>query len=748
MRNMKVKILTLIILIFSSWAGAQNRIESQAVEAILKNAWNIANAEYPMFVIREKLDWDALRSKYLAEAKKAKTYQEVGMVVARMFSHLRDGHVWVKYKGNHLPVYKVPHTLNVNKSTKIYVRYLGRIQPVGRRVMWARTTDNIGWIMIPKWSGGDLPDKFEDVMEQMRNTRGLILDVRWNGGGDSELSKYIAARFVDTTRVYGYYRYRNGPNRTDLTEKIEQTVSPRGPWRYDRPVILLMGQGCLSACESFCAMMAACPNVTTMGDHTRGSTGFPVQFKLNGELEIHVPQWIAYLPDGQVIEGQGVMPDVPFVPKPDSFTGDRDDLLSMALERLRKEPLPAKTIEGPTIQAVREREKAERSYKPKVVSVEPSEGTPNVAPDTELRVRFDKPMHPSTLQLEWKDGGFHECGQIRYGETKYEFTITIHLEAGCQHRIVINPDPVPGTQKGFQSTYRIGAESLTWAFSTLDGTQKKSDKSSSASKGYSDSNKSRSVIDRFNEKRRNMWAFVETVKTQEYSQSGPHGYQSLRAYTTRFALNGEREICADIGEMTGMPLFVFSEGNMNHIGGYYRKIPDVEEIVFCHYKEITNRNVIVADPFNAPNMDVDSTIRQLCLQYSGQEIIDGKHCDTICSRMDNTTTGKSTLPARHWWIDQQNHLLTKMVDNRNDGSKIISRFSYDHINELLNFLSYTPDVPYQWVCENKKMAEPLEEGYSGRFIEVCDGTRGNASAAWGRYCDKEKNAIGIISNGG
>ena len=103
-------------------------------------------------------------------------------------------------------------------------------------------------------------------------------------------------------------------------------------------------------------MMAACPNVTTMGDHTRGSTGFPVPFQLDGGIEIHVPQWIAYLPDGKVIDGRGVMPDVRFAPKPDSFTGNRDELLAMALEQLRKKPLPAEAIEGPTVQAVREGE--------------------------------------------------------------------------------------------------------------------------------------------------------------------------------------------------------------------------------------------------------------------------------------------------------------------------------------------------------------------------------------------------------
>lgn len=76
------------------------------------------------------------------------------------------------------------------------------------------------------------------------------------------------------------------------------------------------------------------------------------------------------------------------------------------------------------------------------------------------------------------------------------------------------------------------------------------------------------------------------------------------------------------------------------------------------------------------------------------------------------------------------------------------RFSYNHINELLNFLAYTPDVSYQWVFENKKMAEPLEQGYSGRFIEICDGTRGNVSAALGKYGNKERIAISMTNNGG
>ena len=122
MRNMNVKIFMLMVLIFSGWAGARDRITPQAAEAIVEKAWKIVDAEYPMFGIRENLDWDALGRQYLVQAKKARTYHEVGNVVARMLSHLRDGHVWVKHNGKHLHVFKVPHTLNVNRNIKIYGR--------------------------------------------------------------------------------------------------------------------------------------------------------------------------------------------------------------------------------------------------------------------------------------------------------------------------------------------------------------------------------------------------------------------------------------------------------------------------------------------------------------------------------------------------------------------------------------------------------------------------------------------------
>jgi hypothetical protein len=59
-----------------------------------------------------------------------------------------------------------------------------------------------------------------------------------------------------------------------------------------------------------------------------------------------VPRWIDYLPDGTPLDGRGFQPQVPFKSSPGAFDGERDDLLTAALDRLRKVPLPEKPIEA------------------------------------------------------------------------------------------------------------------------------------------------------------------------------------------------------------------------------------------------------------------------------------------------------------------------------------------------------------------------------------------------------------------
>lgn len=308
--------------------------------------WDSFDRDYAMFALRPKVDWKELREQFRREALACKTSLAFAEVCADMLRTLRDLHIWVRVDGEPIEVFNRPRVSNANRAARSAL--VGTLTKSRPSVNWGKTDDQIGYVAIDGWSDDAIPGAFDRILDELRDTRGLIIDVRLNGGGSEPLAQRVAARFADRPITYAYSRYRNGPEHDDLTDKLPRTIEPRGPWRYDRPVIVLMGQLCMSSNESFVAMMGECPQVTTMGDHTCGSSGNPKMLDLPAGVTVSLPQWIDLLPDGTPLDERGVRPDVPFEPGHDAFTGERDDLLTAALERLRKVPLPAGPIQAPS----------------------------------------------------------------------------------------------------------------------------------------------------------------------------------------------------------------------------------------------------------------------------------------------------------------------------------------------------------------------------------------------------------------
>ena len=311
---------------------------SESAAAAFDQLWEAFDRDYAMFVLRPEVDWGKLRKEYRSKALASQSTHEFAEVCAEMLRRLRDLHIWMTVAGVNVPVFNRPRSANSNPSAHRAI--LGDLKQTGR-VQWAITPDKIGFIAIYGWNTGpEIPAQVDDALEQMRDTRGLIIDVRLNGGGDEPTAGKVAGRFLAEEFVYAFSQYRNGPSHSNLTEKYERKIGLRGPWRYDRPVVLLIGQKCMSSNESFIAMMSGNPEVTIMGDHTCGSSGNPRIVRLPLDLTVSVPRWIDYLPDGKPLDERGFQPQVEFKPEPGAFEGERDDLLTAALERLRKINLP------------------------------------------------------------------------------------------------------------------------------------------------------------------------------------------------------------------------------------------------------------------------------------------------------------------------------------------------------------------------------------------------------------------------
>jgi carboxyl-terminal processing protease len=164
----------------------------------------------------------------------------------------------------------------------------------------------------------------------------MIVDLRFNGGGDELLARSFAGRFADEPVVYSKNRYRVGPKHDQLGPVLDRVLEPRGPWRYEAPVVCLFGQLTLSSAESLAAMFGECPNVTTMGAPTGGSSANPRRIELECGIKVNLPRWLDLLPDGTPIERHGVLPDVPLEHTPTAFTDSTDPVFEAAVARLTK----------------------------------------------------------------------------------------------------------------------------------------------------------------------------------------------------------------------------------------------------------------------------------------------------------------------------------------------------------------------------------------------------------------------------
>lgn len=305
-------------------------------ETAFETVWNAFDAEYAMFTIKPEVDWNALKEEYRPRLASVETTFETGMVLAAMLAHLEDLHVYVRAGNEYVPGFTRDRPLNA--SFRATTGLVGELNDTKKQLLWAKTEDGIGYINVTGLGNQELPQVFDEALNNLGNTWALIVDLRYNGGGDETLGQKMAGRFAKQTNVYSKNQYRNGPNHDDLGPIIDRVFKPRGPWRYESPVIALAGQRTMSSAESFYLMLAQCPNITTMGDRTAGSSANPRRIDAGNGITVNLPRWLDLLPNGNRLDAVGVSPDIPIDADPKSFTNNSDPVLKAALEHLRTIP--------------------------------------------------------------------------------------------------------------------------------------------------------------------------------------------------------------------------------------------------------------------------------------------------------------------------------------------------------------------------------------------------------------------------
>lgn len=319
---------------------------AETVGTAFDNWWQAMNAHYSYFFLRTNVDWAALKQEFRPRAVQATDAGTLAKVLQEMLAPLRDLHVWIETPDDFLPTPRSSYTFNGNGRTTRQA--IEETAQCGKYAIVGRTKqDGFGYFLMLRQSNAtdDLVRQAAAAIGKLRDAPGFIVDLRQANGGSEPLAQEIARLFCEKDVVYAKHKYRNGPGHADFTPEsqrvLKATANP-----YTKPVVCLIGPGAVSSGEGFVKMMKSLPHVTTVGLPTRGASGNPQPFPLEGTgIVVTFSRWVDLMPDGQTFEGRGIPPDVT-VDEPTSAYAERDPTLEKALEVLRGKVAEAKLRKG------------------------------------------------------------------------------------------------------------------------------------------------------------------------------------------------------------------------------------------------------------------------------------------------------------------------------------------------------------------------------------------------------------------
>jgi hypothetical protein len=270
--------------------------------------WKTVDENYCFF--EEKgIDWNIIKKEYEPLVSENTSEEELFRICSSMLSKLKDGHVNLYSDFNTFRYWNwfLDYPQNFNWAL-VERNYLGKDYIIAGRLK-AKNIKSVGYCRYESFDHNITYSNVKEAIKQLGNIKGLIIDIRDNGGGSMAMVSEFSSCFFSKKTVSGYVKYKNGPGHKDFSELFPQYIKPDSSVVFDGKIIILTNRLVYSAANDFVSIMKTLPNVTVIGDVTGGGGGAPFSSELYNGWKLRVSRDPLFNTKKESIEN-GIMPDI------------------------------------------------------------------------------------------------------------------------------------------------------------------------------------------------------------------------------------------------------------------------------------------------------------------------------------------------------------------------------------------------------------------------------------------------------
>jgi len=290
--------------------------------------WQNLDRKYSLFSTKG-LNWDSIYQVYRPDIHNGMHDTILFKSLGNMLLELKDGHTDIQSPYGHIQYdYTVGSSRNFVPHI-VKVNYLGTGEKEQDGMLY-NIIDTVGYLNIESFSTEITEGGIREVLNYFSDTKGIIIDVRNNSGGNDRYCKIITNHFFDQKRKVEINHYKTGPGHDDFGT-IDQYIEPEDGLGISNPTVILTNRTCFSACNSFVSWMSSLPHVSIVGDTTGGGGGTPHFSELPNGWIYRYSANKSYRPDGINMDN-GIPPDHYVTMTERDSTHWKDTLIEYALD--------------------------------------------------------------------------------------------------------------------------------------------------------------------------------------------------------------------------------------------------------------------------------------------------------------------------------------------------------------------------------------------------------------------------------